>query len=52
MQTLLEKEVLKLHGIFLAKSAPSLAIYHRMGAATAKNTSLLDIADTNKISII
>jgi hypothetical protein len=52
MQTLLEKDVLKLHGIFLAKSAPSLAIYHRMGAATAKNTSLLDIADTNKISII
>jgi hypothetical protein len=52
MQTLLEKEVMKLHGIVLAKSALSLAIYHRIGAVAAKNTSLLDVADTKKISII
>jgi hypothetical protein len=52
MQTLLEKEVMKLHGIVLAKSAISQAIYHRIGATAAKNTYLLDVADTKKISII
>jgi hypothetical protein len=52
MQTLLEKDVMKLHGIVLAKSALSLPIYHRIGAAAAKSTSLLDVADTKKISII
>lgn len=52
MQTLLEKEVMKFHGIVLAKSALSLAAYHRIGAAAAKSTSLFDAADTKKISII
>ena len=52
MQTLLEEEKMKLHSIVLAKSAFSLVIYHRIGVVAAKITSLLDVAETKKISII
>jgi hypothetical protein len=51
-QTLLEKDVMKLHGIVLAKSTLSLDTYHRIGAVAAGNTSLLNVAGIMKISII
>jgi hypothetical protein len=43
MQTLLEKDVVKLHGIVLAKSTLFLDTYHRIGAVAAKTTSLLNV---------
>jgi hypothetical protein len=51
MQTLLEKDVVKLHGIVLAKSTLFLDTYHRIGAVAAKTTSLLNVAGIMKISI-
>jgi hypothetical protein len=52
MQTLLEKDVIKLYGIVLVKSTHSRDTYHRIGAVAVENTSLLDVADTMEISIV
>ncbi len=51
MQTLLEKDVMKLHGIVLAKSTLSLDTYHRIGAVAAKDTFLLNVTSITKINI-
>lgn len=52
MQTLLEKEVMKLHGIVIAPSDSSLPIYHRIGSISSPDMSLLEAAQIRKIRFI